>query len=102
MTSKRFHLLVALVLLVCLICPFVEMALNSNDNIFQTGQDNETTIALLLLFLELGFALAILFVLFLSSTMEKGRAVTLHRLLKFVPSIAVPLPELSPPLPLRV
>jgi hypothetical protein len=102
MTRKQFHFLVALLLLVCLVCPFVEMAFDSSDNIFQTGQDNESTIAVLLLLLELGFALATLFVLFFSSILEKEGFVTLHQLVRFASSFAIPLPELSPPLPLRV
>jgi hypothetical protein len=106
MTRKRFHLFVAFLLLVCLVCPFVEMSLHWNNNIFQTGQDNESTIAVLLLLLELGFALATLFVLLVSSILEEQGFVTLHRLLRFASSLAIPLPELSPPLspplPLRI
>jgi hypothetical protein len=102
MSRKRFHLLVALLLLICLVCPFVEMTFHSSNNIFLTGQDNESTVAVLLLLLELAFAVASLFVLLLSGALEKECFVTLHRPLRFTPGFANPLPELSPPLPLRI
>jgi hypothetical protein len=102
MNRRRFHLLVALLLFVCLVCPFVEMTFHVSSNIFQTGQDNETTLAVLLLLLELAFALPIFLVLLSWSILEKERFVTLHRFLRFASSFAIPLPELSPPLLLRI
>src|SRR5579862_2153746 len=64
-TTKRFHILIALVLLVCMVCPFAEMVFHSDNCIFVSGNDNESTLALVLLIVELAFALGKLLVVLL-------------------------------------
>lgn len=102
MTKRGFHILVAVVLLVCLLCPFFELTRGSNNNIFVSGQDKETTIAVLLLLLELAFELANLLLVLLVPVFEKVLLVVLPRFREFVAFVAVCLPELSPPIPLRI
>jgi hypothetical protein len=102
MTGRRLHVLVALALVLCLISPFVENAFHSTENIFQTGQDRESTLAVLLLLVELAVALAGLLVVLLSSLVEKERVTTLHGLSGFTKHCAIPLPASSPPGPLRI
>ena len=62
MTPKRFHIVLAAVLVVCIICPYVETALDWNQSIFDTGYDTESTVAVIALLLVLAFALAKLIV----------------------------------------
>ena len=52
------HSAAALTLLGCALCPFVEFMLHWNGSIFLTGHDTESTVAFLLLLLELSFAMA--------------------------------------------
>jgi hypothetical protein len=100
--KSGFHVLVALVLIGCVLCPFFEVACGSNNSIFASGQDRETTIAVVLLLLELAFALASLLVILLVPALEKGRLVVVTRFREFVSFFAAFLPELSPPIPLRI
>lgn len=102
MTKRGLHVLVALVLIICVLCPFFELACGSNSNIFVSGQDKETTIVVLLLLLELVFALASLLIVLLVPVFEKGPWAVLSQFHEFVSFFAVCLPELSPPIPLRI
>jgi hypothetical protein len=100
--SRQIQLAIALLLLVCMVCPFVEMAADSNDSIFTTGRDQETSIAMILLLVELAFALAGLMTVLFSVFFEKEHLAIWRRFLKFTPRPAIPLPETSPPLALRI
>jgi hypothetical protein len=102
MTRKQFHLLVALLLLVCLACPFVETAFHSNGNIFQTGQDGETSLAVLLLILELLFALSIPLILHFWNILVREGLVLAERMAVYPPKSPVDLLEFPPPLFLRI
>jgi hypothetical protein len=102
MTDRRFHILIAIFLLFCLLCPFVETALHSNDSIFQSGDDTESTVAILLLVLELAFALANLFILVLRPVHEGACTLDLRQPLRAWPRPVVPLHDIFPPLPLRI
>lgn len=102
MTKRGFHVFVAMALVVCLLCPFVELACGSNDNIFESGQDRESTIAVLLLLLELAFVLASLLTVLLVAVFEKGPLAALPSLRELSSFFAVSLPEPSPPIPLRI
>lgn len=62
MTPKRFHIVLAAVLVICIICPYVETALDWNQSIFDTGYDTESTVAVIALLLVLAFGLAKLIV----------------------------------------
>ncbi len=102
MIRKACHASVALFLLVCLVCPFVEMALDSNDSIFLTGKDMESSLGVLVVVLGLALAVASVLILLPSGILEKERLVPAHRLMKSASSLVFPIPELSPPLPLRI
>ena len=101
-TIRRLHILIALALLICMICPFAEMALHSDNCIFASGQDNESTLALLLLVVELCFALGKLVVVLLPRFLTKLMLVDSELLALLKPNFAVVLPDISPPLPLRI
>ena len=58
MNRKMLHVLIALVLVACALSPFVESALNSQDSMFSTGCDGESTLAIVVLLLELVLSLA--------------------------------------------
>ncbi len=102
MIRKAFHASVALFLLVCVLCPFVEMALQSNDSIFLTGNDTESSLAILVLVLGLALAVASVLVVLVPGILERERLVPANRLLKSASSFAIPILELSQPLPLRI
>jgi hypothetical protein len=101
-TPKRFHTLIAVVLLICMICPFVEMALHSDSCIFVSGHDSESTLALLLVVVELAFALGKLLIVLFPRILTKLGFVFSGRITLPALTFAVVLPEISPPLPLRV
>lgn len=68
--AKLFHSLIGLGLLICMACPDVEFLFHTSDCIFLNGHDIETSVALLLIILELTVAslkLAITFIPFLSA-----------------------------------
>lgn len=101
-TSKRFHILIALALLICMICPFAEMAIHSDSCIFVSGDDNESTLALLLLVVELAFALGKLVVILIPHILTKLSLVYSGRLTLPMENFTVVPPDISPPLPLRI
>ncbi len=104
MTRRGFHILLALILVVCVLCPYVESALHWNQTIFDTGYDGESTVAVIALLLILAFLIASLLARFIpNGTAESlvGSHVTLRRaVLDFI----FAAPEVSPPplLPLRI
>ena len=101
-TPKRFHILIALVLLICMICPFAEMALHSDSCIFISGHDNESTLALILLVIELAFALGKLLVVLLPRILSELCLIYSGRFTLPRGTFTTVLPYISPPLPLRI
>lgn len=103
-TAKGFHALIAASLFGCALCPLIEIALHSNGAIFQRGYDTESTLALLLLLLELSFAIGRLLVALLPCVLERLNLVCFysdrHSLL--ATNFGIVLPEISPPLFLRI
>ena len=102
MTARRFHTLIAIALLICVICPFAETALHSDNCIFASGQDNESTLALLLLVVELTFALGRLLVILLPRFLTKLALVDSELLALPKLAFKVILPDISPPILLRI
>jgi hypothetical protein len=100
--AKTFHLLVGLGLLVCMVCPDIEILCHSTDCIFLSGHDMETSVALLLIVLELTIASIKLAVAFLPRllarlvSLERNSFLFLDSVFAFVP------PAASPPLALRI
>jgi hypothetical protein len=79
MSRRGVHGLLAIFLLACLLCPFVEIAVHSNDSIFNDGYDTESTVALLMAVLELRLTLPSLLVLLLPSILKKKQFLTSAR-----------------------
>lgn len=99
---RAIHLLVGLILLVCMACPDIENLCHSTGNIFVSGHDLETSVALLVIVLELSAASLKLAIDFLPALV--GRLVTLESLCAVCDHtwfFAV-VPTSSPPLTLRV
>jgi hypothetical protein len=101
-TSRSVHVLVALILLVCVICPYVEVALDWNEDIFTTGYDTESIVAVLALLLTLSLMLAKLMAVFLPAQITNEPVVASRSSQKRQHSFVFGIPEVSPPLPLRI
>lgn len=101
MSRRAFHGLLALVLLVCLFCPFIEPAFGFHDSVFSIGSDTESTLAMLILLFELVIALTGLFAFLLSDIEVKDRVAQSHRRLRHDSLLDI-LPTFSPPILLRI
>ena len=102
MSRRIFHIVIALVLIASAVSPFVESALNSHDNVFSTGYDGESTLAIIVLLLELVLSLASLLVFFLPNVQLKERVDTEHPCLTSASGFRVSIPDFSPSVPLRI
>ena len=103
MTRRGFHILLALILVVCVLCPYIEFAVEWNESIFDTGYDTESAVAVIALVVALAFVLAGLRIHFPEKTAGKERLAvpitTLRPALDFISTV----PETSPPpLALRI
>jgi hypothetical protein len=101
-TPRAFHTLIALALVACALCLFIETAIHWNGTIFQTGFDTESTVAVLLLLLELAYGLAQLFAVLLPPVLRWLSFVYFEQLEFHSLNFTSVLPEISPPLPLRI
>ena len=99
---KAFHAIVGLVLFYCALCPLIETALHSDNCIFVSGSDTESTVALLLLLLELVFTLGKLLVVLVPGGLNELGVVCSDRPAVLGPNVSAVLTEISPPLPLRI
>jgi len=54
MTRRTFHIVLALPLLACVLCPYVETVIHWNQTVFDTGYDGESTVAVIALKREFG------------------------------------------------
>ena len=102
MTRKGFHILLALTLVVCVLCPYVEIALSWGQSLLDTGYDTETTVAVIALLLILAFALAKFLVSVLVVSTGEGPLDDSHGTLRPLLGFISTLPDVSPPLPLRI
>ena len=90
-----------LILVGCAVSPFVESALDCHGNVFSTGCDGESTLALVILLLELVLTLASVLVLFLPNIQLKGRIV--EKVQRFFDwDFRFTNLDSSPPVPLRI
>jgi peptidoglycan biosynthesis protein MviN/MurJ (putative lipid II flippase) len=99
---RVFHVVIAVILIACALSPFIESAMDMNDSVFATGYDNETTVAILVLLLELVLSLTKLLPS-LCRNSQLSTAVVVEK--SFVgPGFGsgICIPELSPPVPLRI
>lgn len=99
---RAFHVAIALILVICALSPFLENAVNWNDTVFATGYDGESTMAVLVLLLELVISLAGLLVCFCRNTQRIERVVIKHSPFASESNFSLVITELSPPLPLRI
>ena len=99
---RAFHVAIALILVICALSPFLETAVNWNDTVFATGYDGESTMAVLVLLLELVISLAGLLVCFCRNTQRIERLVAKHSPLASESDFSIIVAELSPPPPLRI
>jgi len=99
---RAFHVAIALILVICALSPFLETAVNWNDSVFATGYDGESTMAVLVLLLELVISLAGLLVCFCRNTQWTERVVIMHSPLASKSDFSITIAELSPPPPLRI
>ncbi len=102
MNRRIFHVLIALVLLVCVISPFVESALNCHDNMFATGSDGESTLAIVVLLLELVLSLASLLVFFGPTAQLEERVDTECTCPTSALGCCIDAPDFSSSVPLRI
>ena len=104
MTRRGFHILLALVLVACVLSPYVELALNWGQSLFDTGYDTETTVSVIALLLILAFALAKLLVPRHRETKDQEHLADSRVSLRATFDLLSTVPESSPPplLPLRV
>ena len=93
---------IALILVICALSPFLETAVNWNDSVFGTGYDGESSLALLVLLLELVISLAGLLVCLCRNLQLGERVVIKHSRLISESDFGIKIPELSPPTPLRI
>jgi hypothetical protein len=106
MLGRRIKLVqsaVALTLLGCAFCPFVELLLHSNSSIFLTGHDTESSLAFLLLLIELSFAIAKLLAFVVGAPLRRlGIIARSNRVANVNSPFSEVLPVISPPVSLRI
>ena len=101
---KLVHSAVALAILGCAVCPFIELLLHWDSSIFLTGHDTESSLAFLLLLIELSFAIAKLLAFVLATVLRRLGIISCPNLIAAIkPALLQTLPATSPPvLSLRV
>jgi hypothetical protein len=102
MSRRAFHVLLGLILVACVICPFVEFAIGWNDTIFTTGYDTESSVAVIMLLLELVLALATVIASFLPDVQVTAPLVIRQCPPKSEFGIVILLPDPSLLVPLRI
>jgi hypothetical protein len=101
-TRRGFHALIGLILLVCVICPYVETALDWNESIFTTGYDTESTVGIIALLVILSLAFAKLLAAFLPKQISDELIVASHPIRKPEHVLASATSDFSLPVPLRI
>jgi hypothetical protein len=82
----------------CAVSPFVESALDCQGSVFSTGYDGESTLAVVVLLLELVLSLAIL----CPAIQVKERIVEEYQRLTSDSGFCITIPDASLPVPLRI
>lgn len=101
MRRRWIGVLVCLILLTCLVSPFVEMAAHSNGSILD-GQDNESTVAIVALCVALALAAASLVWIGCVAAADEILLTRNVFRLNFTASVLVTVSGASPPLTLRI
>jgi len=102
MNREALHILLGLVLVACLVCPYVEFAIGWNDTVFTTGYDTESSVAVVMLLVGLVLALAAVIALFVPETQLAEPLVTRRCPLTSEVGVALALPDPSLLVPLRI
>lgn len=102
MTRRGFHIELALTLVACVLCPYVEGAIHWDQTIFDTGYDGESTVAIIALLLILVFVVATVLLRFVAHTRCLKRLVKPRWVFRPMLDFFSCLSETSPPLPLRI
>jgi len=100
--ARVFHTLMALGLLACAACPVIEILCRTNDCIFRTGHDTETTLALTFMLVELAVASLKLIASVISNLLLRLGIQKLEPVSFIGMALGFVVPTASPPLPLRV
>jgi hypothetical protein len=96
------HAALGLILIACLVCPFVETAIGWNDTIFCTGYDTESLVAVVTLLAELVLALATSIVILVAGLRKIELVAATHPVLFFAIGRDSLPADSSPPVPLRI
>jgi hypothetical protein len=99
---RLFHAAIAIILVICILCPFVEMTLGWDNSIFMTGHDTESTLAVVVFLIELVVALSSGLVFLLSCIQVKWRIDEGRESPASDSCFRIPFPDSSPPVPLRI
>jgi len=102
MTRRGLHIILALTLMACVLCPYVEAAIHWDQTIFDTGYDGESIVAVIALLVILAFAVAKLLVYFVPRRRCQERLVESRSVLSLMLDFLSSSLEASPPLPLRI
>ncbi len=102
MTRRGFYILLAVILVGCVLSPYVEFAFDWNESIFTTGYDGESTIAAIAFLLILAFLIATLPADFVPNSAASEPLIDSHVTLGAALDSISNIPESSPPLPLRI
>ena len=102
MNRKVLHAALALILITCAVCPFVELAIGWNDTIFSTGYDTESLVAVVTLLLDLAIALAGAIAALIAGLHRTEPPVVRYVILVFASGFDILLPDCSPPISLRI
>lgn len=99
---RILHIALGLILIACLVCPFVEVAIGWDDTIFSTGYDSEALVAVVTLLTELVFAIASAVIILFVVLDKTERPVLRNLVLELTSGFDILAPNDSPPLALRI
>ena len=100
---RLFHAAIALILVICVLSPYLETAVELNGSVFASGYDTETTVAILVLLLELVLSLTNLVASLCKDVRLGERVIVVDSFARLVFGFGTETAaELSPPLPLRI
>ena len=100
-SRRALHVAIALVLVFCFLSPFLESAINWNQTVFATGYDTESTLAILVLLLELVLSLTGLLLCFCWGVQWCEKVLAARPSGPAGSTFRIPIPDISPP-PLRI
>lgn len=100
--AKFVQDLLGLAIFACALSPLIEFLFHSDDSIFSSGHDINSTLAFVLLVVALSLAIARLLALVRPAVLQRIGVVPSYRLAPQSESAANVPPTISPPVPLRI